>query len=126
MRDLGDALAALCELAADALPRRIELGGSARRTLPDYLDFLRSLQGKPPALQVAVPAPLAYAAAALCDLLHLSPLSIGPLEQLRRDNLPEENLLQALIGRAPAQRRPAYAFSAIPAGHATPVPPSPQ
>lgn len=126
VRDLADALARLCEMPGYAMPREIELGGSARRTLPEYLEFLRSLEGKPPAVQVGVPAPLARLAAWLCDLLHLSPLSTSLLELLRRDHLPGENLLQALINRAPAQRRPAYAFTALPTGHETPVPPSPQ
>jgi uncharacterized protein YbjT (DUF2867 family) len=126
VRDLADALAKLCEMPGYAMPREIELGGSARRTLPEYLDFLRSLEGKPPAVQLGVPAPLAWLAASLCDLLHLSPLSMSLLELLRRDHLPGENLLQALINRAPAQRRPAYAAAAMPTGHETPVPPSPQ
>jgi len=126
VRDLADALARLCELSADAMPREIELGGSARRTLPDYLDALRALQTDRPALQLAIPAPLARIAAGLCDLLHLSPLSIGLLELVRRDSLPRDNLLQALIGRAPAPVGRAYAFTATPTGHATPVPPSPQ
>lgn len=126
VRDLADALAKLCEMPGYAMPREIELGGSARRTLAEYLDFLRSLEGKPPAMQLGVPAPLARLAALLCDLLHLSPLSISLLELLRRDHMPGENLLQALINRAPAQRRPAYADAAMPTGHETPVPPSPQ
>jgi len=124
--DLGDALAALCEISGASMPREIELGGSAKRALPDYLDFLRSLEGLRPALQIGLPAPLTRLAAGLCDLLHLSPLSMGLLELIKRDNLPKENLLQALIGRAPAQRRPAYAFTAVPTGHETPVPPRPQ
>ncbi len=126
VRDLGDALARLCEMPGYAMPREIELGGSARRTLADYLDFLRSLEGRRPASQLPVPAPLARLAAFCCDMLHLSPLSLSLLELLQRDNLPGENLLQALINRAPSQRRPAYAAAAIPTGHETPVPPSPQ
>lgn len=126
VRDLGDAIAALCELPGDSVPREIELGGSARRTLADYLDALRAAHGDRPAPQIPMPAPLARLAAHLCDLLHLSPLSGGLLELLRRDNLPRENLLQALIGRAPAPVGRAYAFAAMPTGHATPVPPSPQ
>lgn len=130
VRDLGDALARLCEMPGYAMPREVELGGGARRTLADYLEFLRSLEGRRPAAQVPVPAALARLVALSCDLLHLSPLSLSLLELLRRDNLPGENLLQALINRAPAQRRPAYAAAAtpavIPTGHETPVPPSPQ
>lgn len=134
VRDLADALAKLCEMPGYAMPREIELGGSARRTLAEYLDALRALRSDRPALQLALPAPLVRIAAGLCDLLHLSPLSGSLLELLRRDNVPHENLLQALIGRAPAsvggraraRVKRAYAFSAMPTGHETPVPPSPQ
>jgi len=133
VRDLGDALATLCEISGDSLPREVELGGTARRALGEYLGALRAAHGDRPALQLSLPAPLARLAGELCDLLHLSPLSCGLLELARRDNLPRENLLQALIGRAPmpvgrdlpAPRR-AYAFRVLPTGHETPVPPSPQ
>lgn len=134
VRDLADALAKLCEMPGYAMPREIELGGSARRTLADYLDALRAQHAQRPALQLALPGPLVRIAAGLCDLLRLSPLTGGLLELLRHDSVPRENLLQALIGRAPAPvggRAPArveraYAFTAIPTGHETPVPPSPQ
>jgi uncharacterized protein YbjT (DUF2867 family) len=133
VRDLADALAKLCEMPGYAMPREIELGGSTRRTLADHLDTLRALDAGRPALQLPLPGPLVRIAAGLCDLLHLSPLSGSVLELLRRDNLPRENLLQALIGRAPAPvggrapaRERAYAFTATPIGHETPVPPSPQ
>ncbi len=136
VHDLGDAIAVLCEISGQAMPREIELGGSARRTMAEYLGALRAVHDGRPALRVAVPAPLARLASHVCDLLHLSPLSGGLLELLRRDHLPRENLLQALIGRAPtpvggrAPRlsgiRPSYAFTALPTGHETPVPPSPQ
>jgi len=102
VRDLADALAKLCEMPGYAMPREIELGGSARRTLADYLDNLRALRADRPALRLPLPGPLVRIAAGLCDLLHLSPLSASMLELLRRDNLPHENMLQALIGRAPA------------------------
>ncbi len=102
VRDLTDALAKLCEMPGYAMPREIDLGGSARRTLAEYLDALRALHSDRPALQLALPSPLVRIAAGLCDLLHLSPLSGSVLELLRRDSVPHENLLQALIGRAPA------------------------
>lgn len=102
VRDLADALAKLCEMPGYAMPREIDLGGSARRTLAEYLDALRALHSDRPALQLALPFPLVRIAAGLCDLLHLSPLSGSVLELLRRDSVPHENLLQALIGRAPA------------------------
>lgn len=102
VRDLADALAKLCEMPGYAMPREIELGGGTRRTLADHLDALRALHSDRPALQLPLPGPLVRTAAGLCDLLHLSPLSGSALELLRRDYLPGENLLQALIGRAPA------------------------
>lgn len=104
VRDLGEALAVLCERGGEGR-REVELGGSAKRTMADYLAALRALGGKPgdqrPALRVPVPAILARTGSHLCDLLHLSPLSDGTLELMRRDNLPRVNMLTALIGRAP-------------------------
>ena len=133
VRDLGEAIATLCEVPGTSVPREVELGGSARRTLADYLRALRAVRDPRPALQIPVPALLTRLAGELCDLFHFLPVSRGLLELVRRDNLPRENLLQALIGRAPAPvgrepraPRPAYAFSAMPTGHETPVPPSPQ
>jgi NADH dehydrogenase len=128
VRDLGEALAALCELRGRNDLREVELGGTARRTMVEHLDALRGSGDGHPALRVPIPAPLARLAAAACDLLHVSPLSAATLELLRRDNLPARNLLPALLGRAPAPvgREPAYAFAAMPTGHGTPVPPRPQ
>ncbi|HTP61499.1 MAG TPA: NAD-dependent epimerase/dehydratase family protein [Burkholderiales bacterium] len=136
VRDLGDAVAALCEARRQEGLREVELGGSARRTMVEHLGALRAVQGGKfsdhPALRVAVPAPLAWLAGLACDFLHFTPVSSANLELMRRDNLPRENILQALIGRAPAPvgrnpaPRPAYAFTAMPTGHETPVPPSPQ
>jgi len=101
VRDLGEALAVLCERGGEGR-REVELGGSARRTMADYLGALRSARYEGHrALRVPVPALLARLAAHACDLLHFSPLCPGLLELLRRDNLPRQNLLSALIGRAP-------------------------
>jgi uncharacterized protein YbjT (DUF2867 family) len=102
VRDLGDAIATLCEVPGTSVPREVELGGSARRTLADYLGALRAVRDPRPALQIPVPAAVTRLAGELCDLFHFLPVSRGLLELLRRDNLPRENLLQALIGRAPA------------------------
>jgi NADH dehydrogenase len=123
VRDLGEALAVLCERGGEGR-REVELGGSARRTMADYLDALRALDHDRPALRLPVPVPLARLASHLCDLLHFSPFSYGHLELMRRDNLPRTNLLSALIGRTPAPVGRAYA--ARPTGHETPVPPRPQ
>jgi NADH dehydrogenase len=129
--DLADALVTLCEARGREDLRIVELGGRERRTMAEHLAALRTRDR--PALRVAVPGPLALLASAFCDLVHFSPYSFGHLELMRRDNMPAMNVLQALIGRAPApvgrarpKLRPAYAFAAIGAGHETPVPPSPQ
>jgi NADH dehydrogenase len=104
VRDLGEALAVLCERGGEGR-REVELGGSAKRTMADYLGALRAREAKPghdrAALRIPVPAPLAMLAARACDLLHLSPLCPGVLDLMRRDNLPRVNMLATLIGRAP-------------------------
>ena len=123
VRDLGEALAVLCERGGEGR-REVELGGRAKRTMADYLDALRALDHERPALRLPVPAPLARLASHLCDLLHFSPYSFGHLELMRRDNLPRTNLLSALIGRAP--KPVGRAYTARPTGHETPVPPRPQ
>src|SRR5262245_61065825 len=132
VRDLGEALATLCERPGKDW-REVDLGGNARRTMAEYLAALRAVHDERPALRIPVPAPLARLGAHLCDLLHFSPYSFGHLELMRRDNAPAMNALPALLGRAPTlvgrdlpNLRPAYAFAAIPTGHETPVPPSPQ
>jgi NADH dehydrogenase len=132
VRDLGEALAVLCEARNNPSWREVELGGGSRRTMAEYLDALRGVPGHR-ALRVPVPAPLARLGAHVCDLLHFSPYSYGHLELMRRDNAPRVNALPALIGRAPTpvgrdvpDLRPAYAFTGMPTGHETPVPPSPQ
>lgn len=117
VRDLGDALAVLCERGGEGR-REVELGGSARRTMAEYLAALRALHSERPALRLPVPAFLARLASHLCDLLHVSPYSYGHLELMRRDNLPQANMLSALIGRAPAPvgREPLAGKPAYPAG----------
>ena len=131
--DLAEAIAVLCEARSKPKWREVELGGSARRTLAEYLGALRALHHDRPALRVPVPRLLARIASHLCDLAHFSPFSFGHLELLRRDNAPGVNLLPVLLGRAPtpvgrelAELRPGYAFAVMPTGQETPVPPSPQ
>jgi uncharacterized protein YbjT (DUF2867 family) len=126
VRDLGEAIAVLCERGGRAEWREVELGGSARRTMAEHLASMRALHGAGPALRIPVPRFLARLTAHLCDVVHFSPFSFGHLELLRRDNLPQANMLSRLIGRTPTPvgARPGYA--AIPTGHETPVPPSPQ
>ena len=102
VRDLGEAVAALCEKRPGPEWREVELGGSVLRTTGEYLDALRPT-ALPPAVRIAVPPWIARVASHLCDLMHFSPFSFGHLELMRRDNVPRRNLLPALLGRAPAQ-----------------------
>jgi uncharacterized protein YbjT (DUF2867 family) len=100
--DLADALVTLCEARGREDLREVDLGGRERRTMAEHLAALRALTHDKPALRIPLPGPLALLAAAVCDLLHFSPYSFGHLELMRRDNAPAMNVLQALIGRAPA------------------------
>jgi NADH dehydrogenase len=100
VRDLGEALAVLCERSGEGR-REVELGGSAKRTMAEHLASMRALQDARPALRIPVARFLARITARLCDLAHFSPFSFGHLELLRRDNLPKVNMLPALIGRVP-------------------------
>jgi NADH dehydrogenase len=100
VRDLGEAVAVLCEKRATREWREVELGGSVLRTIGDYLAALRPAD-LGPAMRVCVSAWLARIVSQLCDLAHFSPFSFGHLELMRRDNGPRHNLLPALLGRAP-------------------------
>jgi uncharacterized protein YbjT (DUF2867 family) len=95
--DFGEAVAVLCERNDE---REVELGGSALRTVAEYLAALRPAE-LGPAIPVSVPSWLARIASHLCDLVHFSPFSFGHLELMRRDNAPRHNRLPALLGRAP-------------------------
>jgi uncharacterized protein YbjT (DUF2867 family) len=99
--DLAEALAVLCEARGRPELREVELGGSARRTMAEHLQALRAVNRDEPALRITVPGLVALLGAAACDLLHFSPYSFGHLELMRRDNLPDLNLLPALLGRTP-------------------------
>ena len=99
VRDLGEAIAVLCEAYGRTEWREVDLGGSARRSFAEHLDALGERQH--PALRVPVPNIFALGIAALCDLLHVTPYGVAALELMWRDNLPKANLLPALLGRAP-------------------------
>lgn len=102
VEDLGFAIAALCDLPAGFKSRIIEVGGSEPRTMSELLAALRALERSDPAFTVRVPTLLALLGSVLCDVAHFSPFSFGLLELMRRDNVPEDNLLPALLGRRPA------------------------
>jgi uncharacterized protein YbjT (DUF2867 family) len=100
VRDLGEAIAALCDGAA--VPREVELGGLTQFTMAEYLAILRAAHTSRPAWTVRVPAWAARIGSHLCDLGHFSPFSFGHLELMQRDNAPKNNLLPYLLGRRPS------------------------
>ena len=112
VNDLGDAIAALCACPRSALPSSVELGGETRYPLGQYLRALRTRPAA--AFTLRVPAWLVRVAAHTLDVLHLTPLSWGHVELMRRDNAPRAADIHALrhwLGRAPAhvgQRSAAY------------------
>ena len=101
VRDLGEAVAELCESRYKAEWREVELGGTACPDMAEYLAALRANHTPRPAVRVTVPAWVARLGSHVCDLLHFSPFSYGHLELMRRDNVPRVNLLRDLLGRAP-------------------------
>lgn len=94
VRDLGEALAVLCEERNNPRWRKVELGGALRMTLAEVLAALR--EDSRPALRLKLPAALAALAGQACGAL---------LEILRSDNAPRTNLLPLLIGRESAPLR---------------------
>jgi uncharacterized protein YbjT (DUF2867 family) len=100
VRDLGEAIAVLCEKRMPSEWREVELGGTTLFSVGEYLAALRPANLSP-AHRVAVPAWLTRLLSHLCDFVHFSPFSFGHLELMRHDNAPRHNLLPALLGRAP-------------------------
>lgn len=100
--DLGEAMAALCLCPRDALPASVELGGETRHSIRSYLRALRCVPR--PAMTLAVPAWMVRLSAHLLDVVHLTPLSWGHVELMRRDNMPRAEDVFALrrwLGHAP-------------------------
>ena len=127
--DLGKAIATLCVPHAKGVWREAELGGAEAWTLGDYLAVLRRARGLKDAPRVLVSDWLARLGSHLCDLLHFSPFSFGHYELLQHDNVPCENLLPVLLGRAPTRigaPRTRHAIASAPTGQEAPMPPSPK
>ncbi len=99
--ELGEALAVLCEMRDSVAHREVELGGNAEVTLIELLKALRTRSSTP--FLIKVPAIVVRLAAHLFDALHITPLSWGHVELMRRDNCPRTALskLSALLGRIP-------------------------
>lgn len=100
--DLGEAVANLCMLPAAQLPAMAEFGGNQVLSIPDYLTALRRTQGKPAALQIAIPKWVVRAASHLLDALAWTPLSFGHFELMQGYNVPKINALPAVLMRRPA------------------------
>ena len=102
--DLGHAIAALCACPREVLPASVELGGEERYCIAQYLRALRKTPHGP--VTFAVPAWMVRIAAHLLDIAHLTPLSWGHVELMRRDNVPRAEDALALrkwLGRAPTR-----------------------
>lgn len=102
VHDLGEAIAALCMCRREVLPASVELGGETRYTIAQYLCRLR--RNPRAALALNVPAWMVRLCAHALDLLHLTPLSWGHVELMRRDNVPraqDAHALRGWLGRAP-------------------------
>lgn len=102
VQDLGEAIAALCVCPREALPASVELGGETHYRIGEYLHAIRTQSRR--AIPVPVPAWMVRVTAHLLDIFHLTPLSWGHVELMRRDNVPSAHdalALRAWIGRAP-------------------------
>ena len=113
VNDLGEAIAALCACPREALPASVELGGETRYALRQYLKALRTSRSAAVTLQV--PAWIVRITAHALDVLHLTPLSWGHVELMRRDNAPRPEDAHALrhwLGRAPTNVASRFAGAA--------------
>jgi uncharacterized protein YbjT (DUF2867 family) len=95
VNDLGDAIA---RLSANKVTGIVELGGP-HCTMREYFAALRG-SGRFAPWSVRIPGPLVRATAHLLDLVHLTPLSFGHVELMRRANVPSDNALPHLLARA--------------------------
>jgi len=104
--DVGEALAQLAIQPHAARMQLVELGCGESFTLLDYLTKLRqSVDPSLPAplFTIRVPQTIARFFAHLFDWLHITPYSIGHHELLEADNVPFDNQLQRILGRAPTR-----------------------
>ena len=99
--DLGEAVANLCQMEFENLPKIIELGGNEVVTIPQYLQTLRASDGGNAALQIALPKILVRLASHFFDVLAWTPLSFGHFELMQGHNAPAVNMLPVLLGRRP-------------------------
>lgn len=121
--DLGAAIANLCTCPRESLPASVELGGETRS---DIAQYLRALRRHPrAAITVRVPAWMVRVCAHLLDVVHLTPLSWGHVELMRRDNAPrlsDAGALRHWIGRAPIVAGASVTGGRADAARALPLP----
>lgn len=101
--DLGEAVANLCQMEFDTLPKVIELGGNEVFAIEQYLTRLRIQNNKTCALQIAMPKIVVRLFSHIFDLLAWTPLSFGHFELMQGYNVPEKNMLPILLGRKPTE-----------------------
>jgi NADH dehydrogenase len=101
--DLGEALANLCQMEFDTLPKVIELGGNEVFAIEQYLTKLRTQTNKTRALQIAMPKIAVRLFSHIFDLLAWTPLSFGHFELMQGYNVPVKNMLPILLGQKPAE-----------------------
>lgn len=100
--DLGEAVANLCQMEFDKLPKIIELGGNDVFAIEKYLTELRIKVNKTAALQIAAPKIVVRLFSHIFDLLAWTPLSFGHFELMQGYNVPAKNMLPQLLGRRPS------------------------
>ncbi len=97
--DVIDGLCALIE--AQQVPQQLAFSGPAPFMLRDFLAALRAALGLPPARIVAIPMPLARAAAALGERLPGALLDRETLAMLERGNQASCEAFAQVLGRQP-------------------------
>lgn len=101
--DLGEAIANLCQMNFEKLPKVMELGGNKVVTIAQYLQSLRASYQQKVALQIAVPAILVRIVSHIFDVFAITPLSFGHFELMQGYNAPAMNMLPVLLGRRPSE-----------------------
>ena len=101
--DLGEAVANLCQMDFDTLPKVIELGGNEVLAIEQYLTKLRTQTSQTRALQIAAPKIAVRLFSHIFDLFAWTPLSFGHFELMQGYNVPAKNMLPILLGRRPTE-----------------------
>ena len=100
--DLGEAVANMCFMDFEKLPKVIELGGNDILSIPQYLTKLRLTNYPKPATQLTVPKVMVRIISHIFDVFAFTPLSFGHFELMQGYNVPQVNYLPKLLGRRPS------------------------